>query len=86
MGDDFFVLGYWCNAYRPGDREYFWIGMFEDRKHAAEVLKRKKERGQPKTFIDWCGAGGKVIKGRDAFIKAAQKVGMNPNMENLYYV
>lgn len=83
MGDErYFVLGYWCNAYRSNDREYFWMGYWSERKTANKALKQKLEKGQPRTFIDWCGTGGKVYKGEEAFLKACEKVGMNPAIEN----
>lgn len=79
---EYYVLGYWCNAYRSNDREYFWMGFWGDRKSANKALKRKLESGQPKTFIDWCGGGGKVYQGATALMDACEKVGINPAVEN----
>ena len=80
--DGFFLLGYWDNPYRA-EKEYFWSGPFEDRKDAVAFNKRKQERGQPKQFIDWVKGSGKVIVGLDKFVLAAEKAGINPDVNNL---
>lgn len=78
MSDEFYLLGYWGNAYRANDKEYYWSGPFETRKDALASGKRRQKEGQPKTFIDWCGGGNKVFSSKEGFVVAANKVGMNP--------
>lgn len=78
------MLGSWSNAYRSGDKEYFWNGPYSDRKNALAFGKRKQERGQPKTFHDWvAGGSSSIIRGVDKFVIAAKKVGLNPNVKEL---
>lgn len=79
---DFYLLGFWVNAYRPKDREYFWCGPFDSRKEALAVGKRKQENGQPKTFIDWVKGRNSVYSSKEGFIAAANKVGMNPEFRD----
>jgi hypothetical protein len=76
---EYYLLGYWSNAYsRREDKEYFWMGPFDERKDAVLASKRKQENGQPKTFKDWCGGGGKIFSSWEAFEKAAKTAGLNP--------
>lgn len=82
----YFALGCWLNAYsRNSDKEYFWSGPFEDRKSALAYGKRKQDKGQPSTFRDWSKGTTQIIKGVDKFVTAAKKVGMNPNVKDLYW-
>lgn len=83
--DGYFLLGFWSNAYRSNDREYFWMGAFFSRKEAMAVGKQKQLRGQPQNFRDWGKGTNKIIKGLDAFIKEAKKVGLNPRVDNLEF-
>jgi hypothetical protein len=78
MNDEYYLLGFWSNAYRAGDREYFWSGPFDSRTEALAAGKRRQEYGQPKTFIDWVKGGNKSFSSRELLVKAANKVGMNP--------
>lgn len=76
---EYYLLGYWNNAYsRRDDKEYFWMGPFDDRADAVKANKRKQEQGQPKTFVDWVKGEGKVFSSWDKFEKAAKAVGINP--------
>ena len=76
---EYYLLGYWNNAYsRRSDKEYFWMGPFEERKDAVAANKRKQDQGQPKTFRDWVKGEGKVFSSWEAFEKAAKAVGINP--------
>lgn len=80
--DGYFLLGYWGNPYR-GDNEYFWSGPFTTRKAAIASGNRKQERGQPKTMRDWVKGSVQAIRGKDKFVIAAKKAGLNPNVDNL---
>ena len=84
--DGFFALGYWINAYRPDDKEYFWSGPYRDRKNAVAFGNTKQNRGQPKTFIDWGKGKVTIIRGLDKFKAAAKKVNLNPNVDELYWI
>lgn len=77
---EFFVLGYWVEPYSCR-KEYFWMRYFDTRKEALEAGKRKQHNGQPKTFRDWCEGTNRVFSSAEAFVKAAQKVGLNPKMD-----
>jgi hypothetical protein len=79
---EFFVLGYWANAHRAKDREYYWMRGFDSRKDAQAAGKRKQANGQPSTFRDWCGGGNQVFSSAEKFVAAANKVGLNPRMED----
>jgi hypothetical protein len=76
--EEFYLLGFWSNAYRANDREYFWSGPFDSRKEALEAGKRRQAHGQPKTFYDWVKGRNSCYSSKDGFIVAANKVGMNP--------
>lgn len=79
---EFFVLGYWDNAYSRGrDREYFWMRGFESRKEALDAAKSKQERGQPTQFRDWVKGRNQVFSKVETFLKAAEKVGLNPRLD-----
>jgi hypothetical protein len=77
---EIFTLGYWNNAYRDNDKEYFWMRS-DDRKEAKEKSARRLKNGQPKRFIDWCGGSCKHFSDVKKFIAACNKVGINPNLE-----
>lgn len=81
----YFILGYWINAYRVRDREYFFGGPFRERDSAKSVGDRAQKRGQPKTFRDWMAGSNKIIRGVDKFKIEAEKVGLNPNLSDLYF-
>jgi hypothetical protein len=81
--DGYFTLGYWGNAYKAGHKEYFWSGAFSERKDALAWGNMKMEKGQPSEFKDWVGGKVTVIKGVDAFVKAANAAGFNPNVKDL---
>jgi hypothetical protein len=82
--DGYFTLGYWSNAYSRRDhKEYFWSGAFRDRKDALAFGQRKMDNGQPSEFRDWVAGKVTVIKGVDAFVKAAKAAGLNPNVRDL---
>lgn len=76
----FFLLGYWVNPYRAGDREYFWRGGFETRAEALAYGKRKQEYGQPTRFINWMAGSNRAFSSLENFKKAAIKAGLNPNL------
>jgi len=80
--EGFFCLGFWGNPYNR-DKEYFWSGPFIDRADALNYGKLKQARGQPRRFTNWVKGTNKVVKGVDAFVAAAEKVGMKPNVTNL---
>lgn len=80
--NEFYLLGFWSNAYsRTADREYFWSGPYDSRKEALEVGKRKQERGQPKRFYDWVKGKNSCFSSKEGFVVAATKVGLNPRFE-----
>lgn len=81
MNDDFYLLGFWSNAYRAGDREYFWAGPFNSRKEALEMGARRQQHGQPKTFYDWVKGTNRCFSSKERFVDAAHKVGMNPRID-----
>lgn len=76
---EIFTLGYWNNAYRSGEKEYFWMRS-DDRAEAREKAKRKMKNGQPSTFIDWCGGSCKHFSDVEKFVAACNKVGLNPKI------
>ena len=82
MNEEFYLLGFWYNAYGSGDKEYFWCGPFDTRKEALEMGALKQRRGQPKQFYDWSKGTNRVFSGRDNFVKQANKVGMNPKFND----
>jgi hypothetical protein len=82
VDDGYFLLGYWGNPGRGGN-EYFWSGVYADRDDAVKAGKYRLDRGQPKTMVDWVGGKTQVIRGKDKFLAAAKKVGLNPNVDNL---
>lgn len=83
MTKEFYLLGYWCNAYsRSSEKEYFWCGPFETRKEALEMGALKQNRGQPKTFYDWCKGRNRVFSSREHFVLNAKKIGMNPKFDD----
>ena len=78
---EFYLLGYWSNAYSRGsDKEYFWSGPFETREEAQEFGQMKQRRGQPKRFIDWGKGRNMIFSSLEGFLAAARKVGMNPRI------
>lgn len=77
---DFYLLGFWSNAYRAGDREYFWSGPYDSRKEALAVGKRTQKRGQPKTFYDWVEGKNRCFSSKERFVIAANNVGLNPRI------
>lgn len=82
LDDGYFLLGCWADPYGKLD-EYFWSGVYYTKKAAAAVGKSKMERGQPKTMRDWADGPIRVIRGKDKFLAAAKKVGLNPNVSDL---
>jgi arabinogalactan endo-1,4-beta-galactosidase len=76
----YFTIVKWGNPYRSNDNDYAWAGGYTDRKTALRIGKRIEKRG-PNAFIDWCGSSVKTHKGLTTFIKAANKVGLNPNVK-----
>lgn len=81
--DSFFVLGYWGDPYRAGNKEYFWAGGYTTRKAAKAFGDRKLKNGQPSTFHDWSGGKCTIFRGQDKFLAAAKKAGIEPNLSNL---
>ena len=79
--DEFYVIGYWSNPYRSGDKEYFWSGPYDTREEASFAGKRKQERGQPKRFTNWGKGQNRIINGTDKFKAEAAKVGLNPVLD-----
>lgn len=84
--DGFFALGSWGNPYRSNDDEYFWSGPFLTKKEASQWLTMKQQKGQPKRFTNWVKGSSKVFKGVDAFKNQANKVGLNPKLDDLYWM
>lgn len=82
----FFVLGYWINPSSRGDNEYFWAGAFAEREDALAWAGNKQKRGQPRNFTDWVKGQNTIYRGVDAFSKAAKKVGINPNLDDLSFM
>lgn len=81
-GKEFFVLGYLSNAYRYGpQREYFWAGPFASRKEAQALADRKQKYGPAKKFKDWMAGFSRIIMGRERFLRAAEKAGIQPRMD-----
>jgi hypothetical protein len=78
---EFFLLGYWNNPYRANSREYFWMRYFDSRKDALAAGRGKQKHGQPKTMIDWLEGANRVFGSKEAFLKAALKVGLNPLLD-----
>lgn len=81
MEKEFYLLGVWHNAYRANDCEYFWGGPYDSREETLSAGERKQERGQPKTFYDWVRGKNRVFSTQETFVKAANKIGMNPNID-----
>jgi hypothetical protein len=77
--NEFYLLGFWSNAYRAGDREYFWARA-DSRKEALARGKRLQEQGQPQTFYDWCKGTNRTFSSLEKFTEAANKVGLNPRI------
>ena len=80
---DFYLLGYWNNAYsRLSDKEYFWGGPYDSRKEAIETGKRRQNQGQPKRFIDWSSGVNRAFSTKETFLIQARKVGLNPSFDD----
>ncbi len=77
--ETFYLLGFWSNAYRAGDREYFWARA-DSRKEVLARGKRLQEQGQPKTFYDWVKGSNRSFSSLERFIAEANKVGLNPRI------
>ncbi len=80
-----FVLGFWSDAYRAGDREYFWLHCKdgtckEVMKAAREMAAVKQQHGQPKTITHWVKGVNRFFTDRAKFIAAAGKAGFVPNL------
>lgn len=75
--EPYYMLGYWNNPYRA-EKEYFWGGPFDVRKHALNRGNRLLRDGQPKKFRDWSGGSVRAIRGTDKFKSKAKAVGLNP--------
>lgn len=75
-----YILGYWSNPYRSGDREYFWMRCEEGKTEARHWAKRKQERGQPTRFTNWVKGQNKFFTDLDKFVKEANKVGLRPRL------
>ena len=71
------------NPYQGND-EFTWSGPYTTRKGAATAGKRIHNRGL-RTFIDWLKTARPVtvVKGVEAFVVKAKKVGLNPNVSEL---
>lgn len=84
--DGFFLVGFWNNAYsRNSNKEYFWAGPYQERKNAVAIGKRLQQSGQPKSFSDWGKGENKIVRGVENFKKICGKVGLNPNLTELYF-
>ena len=82
--EGFFAIVKWENPYR-GDDECAWTGPYTTRKGASDAGKRIHNRG-PRTFIDWAKSlrPVTVVKGVEEFMVKANKVGLKPNVAELY--
>lgn len=75
-----YILGYWSNPYRSGDREYFWMRCEDGKLEAKKMGSWKQKFGQPSRFTNWCQGQNKFFNSVDKFVAAANKVGMNPRL------
>ena len=75
-----FGLGYQVNPYNVKDREYFWW-TGDDRKRAKKRGDLLQNKRQPNGFRDWMAGHNRYFTSKEAFAKAANKVGLNPNLE-----
>ena len=82
--DGYFAIYAIASAY-GGDKEVFWNGPFKTQKEAKDYISRQRNKnGLNKSFGgDYIESGSSVHKGLSAFVKAAEKYGLNPNVQNL---
>jgi hypothetical protein len=76
--DGYFAIISWGDPHGAND-EYAWVGPFTTRANALKSATNRLKRG-PKGFTDWMGENKKVVRGVDAFKKAAAKVGLKPTL------
>ncbi len=61
---EYYGLGYWANPHRSGEKEYYLVGPFADRKGAKASLDRRAKGGQPESFTNW-------VNGKSTIAEAA---------------